>query len=215
MPRPRSDIRPRIIQAARERYLEEGVDGASLRAIARDAGTSIGMIYYYFPTKDDLFLGVVEDVYGNLLDDLSVALADDVSVEERIRRLYARVGEMSDVEFVVIRIVIREALVSSSRLERLVERFSRGHLPLVVQTMNDGVREGVLTDRHPLPLLIAAVGSLAIFPQVIRRLLARESPALMAMLPSAGELAPALEDVLLHGIGERDDEPSPGGSGND
>ena len=62
MARPRSDIEPRIVHAARRRFLKEGVDGASLRTIARDAKTSIGMVYYYFPTKDDLFFAVVEEV---------------------------------------------------------------------------------------------------------------------------------------------------------
>src|SRR4029077_6434218 len=56
MARPRSDIQPRIVRAARERFLAEGVDGASLRTIASDAGTNVGMVFYYFPTKDDLFL---------------------------------------------------------------------------------------------------------------------------------------------------------------
>ena len=46
MARPRGDIAPRILHAARKRFLVEGVDGASLRAIARDARTNKGMIYY-------------------------------------------------------------------------------------------------------------------------------------------------------------------------
>src|SRR5262249_27779376 len=67
MPRPRTDIRVRILHAARARFAAKGVDGSSLRSIAADARTSIGMIYYYFPSKDALFLAVVEEVYGNLL----------------------------------------------------------------------------------------------------------------------------------------------------
>lgn len=201
MARPRSDIRPRIIEAARSRFLSDGVDGASLRSIAHDAGTSIGMIYYYFPTKDDLFLGVVEDVYAGLLADLSVALSDKAPVEERIRNLYRRAAAMSEVEFVVVRIVIREALVSSSRLESLMQRFARGHLPLLVQTIQQGVREGVLTDRYPLPVLLASLGVLAIIPQIVRRLIATTSPALLAMLPSPEELAPMLSEIALAGIG--------------
>ena len=67
MARPGSDLRSRVVPAARARFLAQGVDGASLRSIADDAGTSIGMVYYYFKTKDDLFLAVVEDVYGELM----------------------------------------------------------------------------------------------------------------------------------------------------
>jgi len=70
MPRPRSDIRLRILHAARARFAAKGVDGSSLRSIAAAARTSIGMIYYYFPSKDALNFTHDEEVYGRLLGDL-------------------------------------------------------------------------------------------------------------------------------------------------
>src|SRR5688500_17270312 len=123
MPRPKSDIGSRIIDAARRRFLLEGVDGASLRAIAKDAGTSIGMIYYYHPTKDDLFMAVVDQVYGGLLEDLSRALAPDAPVEERLSRMYLRFARMSEDELTTVRMIVREALLASPRLDRVIERF--------------------------------------------------------------------------------------------
>src|SRR4051812_29128316 len=116
MPRPRSDIEPRIVAAARERFLKEGVDGASLRAIASEAGTSIGMVYYYYPTKDDLFLAVIEQVYERVLADLERALAPQLPVPERLERLFQRLAQASDDEVKVVRLVLREALASSDRL---------------------------------------------------------------------------------------------------
>ena len=91
-----SGIGTRIVHAARRRFLLEGVDGASLRAIARDAKTSIGMIYYYYPAKDDLFLAVVEEIYLALLKDLESRLDRSRPVAERIRLLYERLGALSD-----------------------------------------------------------------------------------------------------------------------
>jgi len=198
MARPRSDISERIVHAARARFLEDGVDGASLRRIAKDAHTNVGMIYYYFPTKDDLFLAVVEEVYPRILDDLSRALGDDVPVAARIERMYARLAALSDDELTVIRTIVREALVSSSRRERLLERFARGHLPIVLRAMADGIAAGDLTDRHgPAVLGIAAV-ALGIGPQLARRMLPEKSP-LDALVPRGEALARALADVFLHG----------------
>ena len=111
MARPAGDIQPRLIAAARMRFLEQGVEGASLRAIASDAGTNIGMVYYYFPTKDDLFFAVIEEVYVELLADLASALAPDVDVPERLRRLYRRLGAMSELEAITVRLILREILV--------------------------------------------------------------------------------------------------------
>ena len=135
MPRPRSDIEPRIVHAARERFLKEGVDGASLRMIARDAGTSIGMIYYYFPTKDELFLAVVEEVYAALIESLEAALRPDVPVPDRIERMYARFASMSSEEFEVLLLVVREALISSTRLGRLLERTQLRHVTMIIKTL--------------------------------------------------------------------------------
>lgn len=215
MARPRSDIAPRILHAARERFLSQGVDGASLREIARAAGTSIGMIYYYFPTKEALFLGVVEEVYARVLRDLEEALAPDVPVEQRLRRVSRRVGDMSDDEFTIIRLIIREALVSSERRAMLLERFGRGHLPLVFQTILEGRSNGAITDRHhPFALVLSILGIMFV-PQVVSRLGGDTRMAALGA-PSGTDLSDMLTDVLFHGIAgparaeaKTDPEPEP------
>ena len=135
MARPRSDIQPRIVEAARGRFLAQGVDGASLREIARDAGTNIGMIVYYFPTKDDLFLSVVEDVYAKLVHDLAQILGAERTARERLRDAFVRLGTASDLELEVMQLMAREAMSSSARLRRILARFMRGHVPLVMATV--------------------------------------------------------------------------------
>lgn len=201
MARPRSDIRPRILDSARARFLTEGVDGASLRRIASDAGTNIGMIYYYFPTKDDLFLAVLEDVYAKVLADLEVALAPDAPVEKRIERLYVRIAAFDEREVTTLRIIAREALGSSARLDSIIDRFSRGHLPLLLRLVADGVSAGTLTDRLPLPVLFGALGGVGLFPQVMRRIVGERAVNPFAQLPTGESLAPILVDALLNGVG--------------
>jgi AcrR family transcriptional regulator len=110
MARPRTDIAPRILEAARQRFRQHGVDGASLRAIAKDAKTSIGMVYYYYPTKDDLFFAVVESVYERFLEKLEKALAPTGTVEERLGRLYRQLSEVTDEEIEMLRLVVRDVL---------------------------------------------------------------------------------------------------------
>lgn len=204
MARPASDISDRVVHAARDRFLAEGVDGASLRQIAKDAGTSIGMIYYYYPTKDDLFLAVVEERYADLLADLEEALATTKPVEQRITDLFLRIARLSDEELMVVRIVVREVLVSGERRKRIAERFGRGHLPLVLRTIADGVGSGQLRSDLPAPVLGISMFALALFPQVLRRLIGDNIPLPIAALVPQGEpLARMLADVVLHGITPR------------
>ncbi|MCX4095279.1 TetR/AcrR family transcriptional regulator [Nocardia sp. alder85J] len=47
------DNREKVLTAARRRFAADGLD-ASLNAVAREAGVSIGTLYNHFPTRDEL-----------------------------------------------------------------------------------------------------------------------------------------------------------------
>ncbi len=211
MARPRSDIQPRILGAAAERFLHDGVDGASLRQIAHDAGTSVGMVSYYFATKDDLFIAVVEDKYKKLLGDITHALRPDAPFEDQILRLCRRVAALDDDEFRVLRVVLREALVASPRMPALLARFSTGHVPVVLGAIARAMANGEIRgDVHPVAVVLGLFGTV-MASQLFLRLAAPALPALGA-LPSREELAVAMRDALLHGVGVATDaRRTPGG----
>ncbi|AVQ79992.1 MULTISPECIES: TetR/AcrR family transcriptional regulator [unclassified Variovorax] len=68
-----------VLDAARAVFLEAGIEGASIREIARRAGYTPGAIYSYFDSK--------EAIYGALLDEsiqrLQTAVADAPESEGR------------------------------------------------------------------------------------------------------------------------------------
>src|ERR1700746_894375 len=47
--------RQRVIDAARERFMRDGYERATVRAIAADAGVDVAMVYYFFDSKEGLF----------------------------------------------------------------------------------------------------------------------------------------------------------------
>lgn len=51
----------RLISAARRVFAQQGFEGASVDAIAEEAGMTKGAIYSNFATKEDLFLSVLDD----------------------------------------------------------------------------------------------------------------------------------------------------------
>ena len=47
--------RQRIVDAARDRFMRDGYERATVRAIAADAGVDVAMVYYFFDNKEGLF----------------------------------------------------------------------------------------------------------------------------------------------------------------
>ena len=65
-----------FIAAARRCFAAQGLAGATMGDITRQAATSVGAIYPYFATKDDLVLAAIGDSldeFGRLLDGVAAA----------------------------------------------------------------------------------------------------------------------------------------------
>lgn len=69
--------RERLISAARDIIIREGVGAASVRTISEAAGYSQGAFYSNFPTKDHLLIAVMEDHLANLAGRVE-RMADEV-----------------------------------------------------------------------------------------------------------------------------------------
>lgn len=89
-PRVRRDperTRARILEAARVEFARRGLGGARIDQITARAGSNKRMIYYYFGSKEALFLAALESAYQDIrLAEQSLKLAD-LDPVEGIRRL--------------------------------------------------------------------------------------------------------------------------------
>ena len=76
-----------ILLAAREEFAGHGLAGARMDRIAERADVNKRLIYYYFGSKDDLFLAVLERVYANIRMAEQQLHLDEVEPVEAVRRL--------------------------------------------------------------------------------------------------------------------------------
>ena len=59
-----------ILLAASEEFFEKGYDGTSTAVIARKAGVTHAMVNYYFRTKEQLFLKILDDMVYDFVQGL-------------------------------------------------------------------------------------------------------------------------------------------------
>src|SRR5689334_10295760 len=55
--------RDRILEVALQEFSRRGLSGARIDAIAAESGLNKGMIYYYFGSKEDLYVAALEESY--------------------------------------------------------------------------------------------------------------------------------------------------------
>jgi AcrR family transcriptional regulator len=73
-----------ILKVATEEFAAYGLAGARVHAIAKRTRTTKGMIYYYFGSKEQLYIAVIEQIY------LSIRSAEENARTERHRCLAVR-----------------------------------------------------------------------------------------------------------------------------
>lgn len=113
--------RRQILEGAREVFLSQGFDAASMGEIARAAGVSKGTLYVYFDSKEQLFEAIIGGQCGKQAEQVFTLSWDEHDVGTVLRRL----GE----EF--LRFLCTEEKVSSvrsvisiaERMPELGERF--------------------------------------------------------------------------------------------
>ena len=76
-----------ILVAARDEFAQHGLGGARMDRIAERAQLNKRLIYYYFTSKDDLFLAVLEGTYADIREAEKHLRLTDLPPAQAIRRL--------------------------------------------------------------------------------------------------------------------------------
>lgn len=78
-----------ILQVAETEFGDKGLAGARIDEIAAATKTSKRMIYYYFGSKEGLYLAVLEESYRRVRDIEAELHLQDLEPQEALRRLVA------------------------------------------------------------------------------------------------------------------------------
>ena len=78
-----------ILEVAETEFGEKGLAGARIDEIAAATRTSKRMIYYYFGSKEGLYLAVLEDSYRRVREVEAQLHLQDLEPEQALRRLVA------------------------------------------------------------------------------------------------------------------------------
>src|SRR5688500_1802439 len=67
--------RPQVLDAALKQFLAHGYDGASMQAVADEAGVTKPVVYACFPSKDELFRALLSREEERILGEIQSSFA--------------------------------------------------------------------------------------------------------------------------------------------
>ena len=133
--------RENILQAAIVEFVEQGLSGARVDAIAERTHTSKRMIYYYFTSKEQLYVDVLEKLYGEIRSTENLLHLNELEPVEAIRRLVAFTFDHHDQHVDFVRIVSIENIHKGEYIRR--SQGIKAMNDTIVHALQDILRRGV------------------------------------------------------------------------
>ena len=100
------DKRQRVLYSAKKAFAERGFSGANVNQIAKDADISVGALYKYFRSKEDIFLAIIEASRERLESTLDAILEGEASFFGRVQALLRAAVDSSSADPDMVRIYI-------------------------------------------------------------------------------------------------------------
>ncbi|MDQ3059933.1 MAG: TetR family transcriptional regulator [Pseudomonadota bacterium] len=134
-----------ILEVATAEFAEKGLSGARIDEIAAATKTSKRMIYYYFGSKEGLYVAVLEEAYRRMRSIEAAQHLEDLEPLAALRRLVAFTFDHHQGNPDYIRLVMCENMERGSYLaqSKIIQELNVPAIQAIRQLYERGVASGV------------------------------------------------------------------------
>jgi len=188
------DTRSRILEAALERFASQGYHQTKVADIVETSRTSKGAVYFHFPSKQDIFLGLVDQFASLLENRVQAALTAEASGVERVNAALNVVMETFTRYRRLAKIFLIQAAGLGQEFEEKRLEIHRRFIALIEEQLQQALAEGDVAEIDPEVTAYAWMG--AVNELVISWVHDGH--------PDPERALPELRGLLLRGIGLQD-----------
>src|SRR5882672_3357049 len=159
MVRPSKNLDIALLQAGRELFPQAGCAGLSVRAVAEHAGANLGMFHYHFKTKENFLRTLLQQVYEEMLDGLTHAIAHEGPALDRLREALIVVGGLLREHRKVFARVWMDAVSGEPVAVEFLRSNAPRHLGVLLGLLQQAQAEGALRELPPIQRFVMLMGS--------------------------------------------------------
>lgn len=158
-----AETRARILEAALREFSANGLAGARTEQIAAAAGVNKALLYYYFESKEKLYIAALEAAALRVRESAMAVFALEASAGERVLRAalnhFDRILTQQEFQSLMQQEMIRLHKGEEGALSILVERIF-GPLQQAFQSMaREGMESGELIESDWLQMMLIGIGA--------------------------------------------------------
>jgi AcrR family transcriptional regulator len=180
--------REQILKIASELFSEKSYHDVTVDEIAGAVGVAKGTIYLYFPSKERLYLEILEDSFEAIESLLEKEIAKSDSAPVKLKKVLRLIFEFYQMNLDVLRILSRDETHLIREHFEFTERWRLRRIKLYEKILEKGQREGSFRPMNTKLVAIVIFGlvrSVMFFYKIDR---------------SAGEISDDVFSVISSGI---------------
>jgi len=155
--------RARILEAALREFSSHGLAGARTDQIAAAAGVNKALLYYYFESKENLYIAALESAAARVRDSSMAVFLRDASAGERILRTalnhFDRIVSQREFQRLMQLEMMRIHQGESGALPILVKRVFAPMHAMLQSLVREGIASGELIDVDEWQIPMVALGA--------------------------------------------------------
>lgn len=157
--------RQRLLQAAAEVFKEKGLGATSVNDIAARMGSDRATVYYYYGSKQDIYLDLIRQAVEQIVVIAETAAVDSAPATIRLRQLFEAILEGYERHYPYMHLFIQEdvrrlspdSAPTNANLDDWVTRFEKA----LISIIEDGIERGEFRDSlDPRMTMFAMLGSI-------------------------------------------------------
>jgi TetR/AcrR family transcriptional regulator len=162
-----AETRSRILDAALGEFSTHGLAGARTDRIANSAGVNKALLYYYFESKENLYLAALEMISAKIRDRTLAVFLRESSPGERVLRSalehFDRILTQHEFQGLMQQEMIRLHKGESGALPILVTRVFAPVITMYQAMVREGIEAGELIQADWMQIHLATLGANAFY----------------------------------------------------
>ena len=156
-----TETKQRLMETALRLFTEKGFAGASTREIVEKSGVTKPTLYYYFPSKEELYRALIEENFERFNREVAAIAAEKTPPRDKLIRVAKYNLEHCRKHPEQVKLTLMAFYRGDTFAPEVdVEEYGRTSLEIIARIFREGMEAGVFRSLDPMKLSLQLMGIL-------------------------------------------------------